>query len=117
VDTAFIIVVAVALCFLSAMIVLRMAAGGVTSARIAVSIAELWLTVIIWIAVFYTIGNSTAGLADSGQAANLRGLDSLLAGVPRAARPWLLSGVAASLALAAHLMWSLSRTKYVGIRS
>ena len=115
-DVPFIIVVALALCLLSAMIVLRMAAGGVGAARIAVSIAELWLAVIIWIAVFQTIGEATGAPAGSGEAAELRGLDSLLAGVSGAARLWLLLGVVAAGALAAHLMWSLSRTKYVGIR-
>lgn len=115
-DAAFITVVALALCLLSAMIVLRMAGGGVPAARIAVSIAELWLTVIIWIAVFYTAGDSTGTVAGSGGLAELRGIGSLLAGVSGAARLWLLLGVAASVALAAHLMWSLSRTKYAGIR-
>jgi len=102
---------------MSAMIVLRMAAGGVTSARIAVSVAELWLAVIIWIAVFRAIGGATGAPAGSGEAAELRGLGARIAGVSGAARLWLLLGVAASVALAAHLMLSLSRTKYVGIRS
>ena len=112
-DVPFIIVVAVALCLMSAMIVLRMAAGGVAAARIAVSIAELWLAVIIWIAVFQAIGEATGAPAGSGEVAELRGL----AGVSEAARMWLLLGIGASVALAAHLMWSLSRTKYAGIRS
>ena len=115
-DVPFIIVVAVTLCLMSAMIVLRMAAGGVPAARIALSIAELWLTFIIWIAVFQTIGEATGAPAGSGEVAELRGLASLLAGVSGAARLWLLLGVTASVALAAHLMCSLSRTKYVGIR-
>ena len=116
-DTAFIIVVAFALCLMSAMIVLRMAAGGVTAARIAVSIAELWLAVIIWITVFQTIGDAIRSPAGSGEAANPRGLDALLAGISGAASLWLILGGIASVALAAHLMWSLSRTKYVGISS
>ncbi|MCJ7751009.1 MAG: hypothetical protein MUQ65_07920 [Armatimonadetes bacterium] len=115
-DTGFIIVVAVALCLMSAMIVLRMAAGGVATARIAVLIAELWLTVIIWIVVFQAIGEATGAPAESGGIAELRGLASRLAGISGAARLWLFLGVPASVALAAHLMWSLGRTEYVDIR-
>ena len=116
-DVSFLAVVAVALCFMSAMIVLRMAAGGVPASRIALSIAELWLTFVIWVAVFQTIGRAAGAPAGSGEVAELRTLASRLAGVSGAARLWLLLGDGASVALAAHLMWSLSRTKYVGIRS
>ena len=115
-DAPFIIVVALALCLLSAMIALRMSGGGAAPARIAISIAELWLAAAIWIAVFRTIGEASGAPAASGGLAELRGIGSLLAAVSGAARLWLLLGVAASVALAAHLMWSLSRTKYAGIR-
>ncbi len=117
VDVSFLVVVGVALSLVSAMIVFRMAAGGVPAPRIALYIGELWLTFVIWVAVFRTIGQAAGAAAGSGELSELRGLASRLAGVSGAARLWLLLGVGASLALAAHLMWSLSRIKYAGIRS
>jgi len=117
VDVSFLAVVAVALCFMSAMIVLRLAASGAPASRIAVSIAELWLSLAIWVAVFRALGRTIGPPAGSGEAAELRTLTSRLAEVSGATRVWLFLGLAASVALAGHLMWSLGRSKCFLIRS
>ncbi len=116
-ETSFLVVVGIALCFLSAMIAFRMAAGGVAALRIALSVAELWLTLALWVAVFHTLARATGPPAGSGAAAQARALVSGLAGAPGEKRLLLVLGLALSVALAGHLMWSLSRTKCCDIPS
>ena len=108
-DAAFLIVIGISLCFLSAMIAARMAAAGAPARRIAVPVAELWLVFVLWIAVLKSLSSSIGMPVGGGQADELRDLASRLSGLPGPARLWVLAGGSASVALLAHLMWSLRR--------
>lgn len=116
-DTAFLIVVAIALSLLSGGIALRLAAAGVGGRRIALSILELWILVAIWMAVFQSIGRGGAVSTNDGLGREVGGVLSGVRDLPAGLRPWIGAGLAASVALAAHLMWSLSRAKSVGLNS
>ncbi len=108
-EPSFLVVVGIALLFLSAMIGVRMAAGGAPRRRIALAIGELWLTLVIWMMVFREVGAAIGAPVGEGEVGELRNLGSRLASVSGAARVWLALGVLVSVALAAHLMWCLRR--------
>ncbi len=108
-ELSFLAVVGIALVFLSVMIGMRMAAGGAKPPRIVLVIGELWLSLAIWIAVFWMIGVAIGAPAGEGEVGELRNLGSRLASVSGAARMWVAAGVLVSLALVAHLMWCLRR--------
>ena len=93
-DAAFLAVVAVSFLFISAMIVMRMSAAGMTARRIAWPLAELWLTLGLWIAVLW------AG-------ARLRGGPKIGASV-------ILVLV---VGLTAHLLWLLQKNMSGNVRS
>jgi len=110
-DAAFLAVVAVGLGLLTVMIVVRLAAGGMSSMRVAVSVVELWAAVAIWIAVFHTLGSEIV-LSEGPGGAEVRSLIARIAELPRQARSWTIVGLIASIAIAGHLMLSLRRATY-----
>jgi hypothetical protein len=116
VDVSFLVVVGIALVFLSAMIALRMAAGGARPRRIAIVIGELWLVLIIWTAVFRAIGVTIGAPVGEGEVGELRNLGGRLASASGPARIWIGAGAIVSVALAAHLMWCLRRHMCGGIQ-
>jgi hypothetical protein len=116
-DTAFLVVVAIALCLLSGGIALRLTGAGVGGRRIALSVLELWVLVVIWTAVFHTVGRSAELAGSEGMGQEARSLLSGLADAPSGLRPWIAVGLVISVALGAHLMWSLSRAKSVRLNS
>ena len=109
-DAAFLVVIAIALLFLSAMIVARMAASGAPARRIAVPVLELWLALVIWILVFKSVSGAIGTPISGGEAGELRDLASRLSALHSAARLWALLGIVASVALVAHLTRSFRRT-------
>lgn len=115
-DTGFLIVVAISLCFLSAMIVARMAAGGAPARRIALPVVELWLAFILWIAVFRSLSAAIGAPIGGGESGEASGLFSRFAALEWSTRIWAAAGVVASVAIAAHLLWSLRRTMSGSIR-
>ncbi len=92
------------------MIAFRMAAGGARPRRIATVVGELWLALIIWTAVFRAIGVTIGAPVGEGELGELRNLGARLASVSGSARIWIGAGVMVSVALVAHLMWSLRRS-------
>lgn len=107
-DAPFLIAVAVSLCFLSGLIVLRMAASGASPRRMIAPVVELWLALALWIATFHFLAAAAGPPADGGFA----GLGDLAARLGALAGParWLgLAGIIASAGLCAHLIWSLRR--------
>ncbi len=115
-DASFLIVVAVALCLLSGMIVARMAAGGAPPRRIAVPIAEIWLVFILWIAIFGSLSRAIGTPVGAGEAAELYDLLGRFAALHGSARLWAIAGAAVTVAIVTHLMWSLQRTMSQHIR-
>lgn len=109
VDTSFLIVVVIALLFLSAMIVLQLTAAGVGKPRIVTALVELWVLMALWIAIFSSLGAAVGTPEGPSGPAELRGLASRLAELPPPVRIRLAVGLAASVGLAAHLIWSLGR--------
>jgi len=83
VDTDFLIVVIVGLSLLSLMVIFRMRVCGASSRQIALLTGELWAASALWI--------------------------SALAGFAALRRTWLIAGLAVAGAMAAHLLWSVSR--------
>jgi hypothetical protein len=116
VEPSFLVVVGIALLLLSAMIGVRMAAGGAPRRRIAVVIGELWLVLIIWTAVFRVIGVTIGAPVGEGGLGELRNLGSRLASLTGAARMGIAAGVLVSVALVAHFMWCLRRHMCGGIQ-
>lgn len=115
-EPSFLAVVGIALIFLSAMIGMRMAGGGAPRRRIALAIGELWLTLIIWMAVFREVGVAIGAPVGEGGVGELRNLGSRLAWVTGPARAWIAVGVLVSVVLVAHLMWCLRRHMCGGIQ-
>lgn len=81
------------------------------------SILELWVLVAIWTAVFHAIGQVSEGPIKDGLRKQVGSLLSGVRDLPAGLRPWIVGGLGVSVVLAAHLMWSLSRAKYVGLNS
>ena len=108
-DAAFLIVIGVSLCFLSAMIAARMAATGARVRQIAFPIVELWLVLLVWILVFRALSNAVGTPAGASAGAELSDLASRLSHLPSAERLWVVAGLAASVGLVAHLAWFLRR--------
>jgi len=106
-DAAFLIAVLAALGLLSAMIVARLGAAGLPARRIALTIIELWAVFAVWAAVFQSVSRTIGLPVGRGQGEELRDLVSRLAALPARARLWPMLGLAASLALLGHLVWSL----------
>jgi hypothetical protein len=108
VDAPFLIAVAVSLCFLTGLIVARMAACGASPRRMIAPVVELWLAFALWIATFRFLAAAAGPPAESGFA----GMGDLAARLGALAGParWLgIAGVIVSAGLCAHLIWSLRR--------
>jgi len=109
VDAAFLVVIAVSLCFLSGMIAARMAASGVRPRQIALPIIELWLTLLVWFLVFKAVSTSVGAPAGGSAGGEVADLVSRLSDLSSPDRLWVMAGLAASVGLVAHLIWSLRR--------
>ena len=108
-DLPFLIVVGITLCFVSVIIIYRMHAGGATAWQIAFPVIELWVTFVLWVAIFRSL-SAAIGTPEGGSAfGELGDLGSRIAKLPASTRSWLFAGAGISLALLAHLMWSLGR--------
>jgi hypothetical protein len=114
VDTGFLAAVAIALCFLTGMVVVRLGAAGESSRRIAVLVAELWLAVVLWIVIFWSLAAATGIPEGTGGVEHVRELGARLAALPSTTRLLTIAGVVASIALVAHLMWSVRRLGSLG---
>jgi len=108
-DAPFLILVAINLCFLSGLIIYRMAAHGAPLARMALPVIELWVTFALWIAIFRSLAAVIGAPEGASPIAELSDLGWRIARLPVATRSWLLGGAGISLALLAHLLWSLSK--------
>ena len=108
-DTAFLIVVAVGLCFVSAMIAARVVARGAPVRRVALLVAELWVAFILWIAVLGLVCRAVGEPSGDGAQAEVSDLAARLGALEGPARLWAVAGAAASVALLGHLVWSLRR--------
>ncbi len=113
VDSGFLVVVAISVCLLTGMVVIRLAAGGETTRRIVIAVVELWLAVALWIGVFWSV-RATPGAPGAGSGlGELGDLPARLEAMPVWARAAAAVGSIASVALAAHLM---RRLRCVGLR-
>jgi len=117
VDTAFLIVVAVSLCFVSAMIAARVVARGAPARRAALPVAELWLAFFLWIAVLGSVGRAVGAPIGGDARTNASDFVARLGALDGSARIWAIAGVVASVAVLGHLVWSLRRLMSGSIRS
>jgi len=117
-DMSFLTVVAVALCLLSGGIWVRLAAAEVTRRRIALAIVELWVLLSIWIGVWMTVVSSAGNTPlPVGKEGLWDAVGDFLRELPTGLAVWIVGGLVLSVAMAVHLMWSLSRAKSVRIDS
>jgi hypothetical protein len=114
VDAAFLVVVGMALCLLSGMIVFRMGAAGVPTGRIVLPIIELWIVFALAIVLFSRLSGGIGTPVGVGGAGEARDLGSRLAALEGMGRMWALAGVTVSVVLLAHLMWMLRRAMSEG---
>lgn len=111
-DTALLVVVALNLCLLSGLVAYRMRTSGASAGRIALPLAELWVAVGLWIAIFRALAGIIASPASGGPLGELAELGGRLGGLPSATRVWVLGGLMLSLAMVGHLLWSLNRAMH-----
>ena len=116
-DTGFLIVVAISLCFVSAMIAARVVARGAPARRVALLVAELWLAFILWIAVLGSVGRAVGAPIGGAARAEVSGLTIRLGALDGSVRVWAIAGAVASVAVVGHLIWSLRRLMSGSIRS
>ncbi len=108
-DISFLVVVAIALAFLSAMVVMRLGASGAAHRRTALLIGELWVAVALWIGLFSWLGAAMGRPAGAGGVGDLRELPARFAGLPPAARLLAGVGTATCIALVVHLLRTLGK--------
>lgn len=114
-DIGFVIAVVAGLCLITGLVFVRLGAAGLPTRRIAVPIIELWLTVAIWIAVLQQV-SATLGQPTGGSGlAELQDLGARFAALDGATRLWIGVGLAASVALVAHLLVTLRRMMSEGV--
>jgi hypothetical protein len=116
VDTAFLIVVAVSLCLVSAMIAARVAARGAPARRVALLVGELWLAFILWVSVLASVCRAVRAPSGGGARAEASDLAARLGALEGPVRLWAIAGAAASVAVLGHLIWSLRRLMSGSIR-
>jgi hypothetical protein len=109
VDISFLIVVAVTLLFVTAMVIFRMLASGATARQIAFPVIELWVTLILWVAIFRAVSAAIGTPEGGGAGWELGDLGTRIARLPASTRIWLFSGVGVAVALLVHLLWTLGR--------
>jgi hypothetical protein len=109
VDTGFLVLVAVSLCFLSGLIAQRMHAGGRPAREIAVLVVELWVAFGLWIAIFRSLAARIGAPAGEGALGELDQLGRRIASLPAPDRWMMLGGTVLGAAILVHLLWSLSR--------
>jgi hypothetical protein len=113
-DAAFLVVVGMALCLLTGMVVFRMGAAGVPTGRIVLPIIELWVVFALAIALFSRLSGGIGTPVGVGGAGEARNLASRLAALDGMGRMWAAAGLTVSVALLAHLMWMLGRAMSEG---
>jgi hypothetical protein len=116
VDTAFLIVVAISLCLVSAMIAARVVARGAPPRRVALLVGELWLAFILWVAVLALVCRSVGAPSGGSARAEVSDLAARLGALDGSVRLWAIAGAAASVAVVGHLIWSLRRLMSGSIR-
>jgi hypothetical protein len=102
-DTEFLVVVAISLCLLTGMIVVRLGTGGETTRRIVIAVVELWLAVALWIGAFWFLDAAGEGPGETSGAGDMGDAEAGFADLPL---PTYVMGVL-GLGLAVHLMWRL----------
>lgn len=115
-DVAFLIVVAINLCFLSGLIIYRLRAGGATAWQIALPVIELWVAFILWIAIFRSLSAAIGTPEAASAGGELQRLGERITKLPAATKTWLVAGVGISLAILIHLLWSMGRVMGGSIR-
>ncbi len=108
-DTGFLVVVAINLCFLSGLIAFRMRASGATVGQIVLPVIELWVACVLWIAIFASLSATVGRPEGSSAVGEAQQLEARLAGLPAAAKVRLAVGAGISLAILFHLLWTMSR--------
>lgn len=108
-DVPFLIVVAVTLLFMTAMVIFRMLTSGATARQIAFPVIELWVTLILWVAIFRALSGAVGTPAGGGAGGELSDLGTRIARLPAGTRTWLFSGAGIAVALLVHLLWTLGR--------
>ncbi|MGD0111307.1 MAG: hypothetical protein ABSD48_05535 [Armatimonadota bacterium] len=108
-DIPFLIVVAVTLLFVTAMVIFRMLASGATARQIAFPVVEVWVTLILWVAIFRALSAAIGTPEGVSAGGELGDLGARVARLPAGTRTWLLSGAGIAAALLVHLLWTLGR--------
>lgn len=108
-DIPFLIVVAVMLLFMTAMVIFRMLANGATARQIAFPVIELWVTLILWVAIFRAQSAAIGTPEGGGAGGEMSDLGTRIAKLPAGTRTWLLVGAGTAAALLVHLLWTLGR--------
>jgi hypothetical protein len=114
VDTAFLTLVGISLCFLSALISFRMRAGGASARQIAGPVIELWVTFGLWIAIFRSLAARIGVSGGEGAVGELGELGHRIWALPSFARGGVAGGTAIAVGLLVHLLWRLSRVMRAG---
>lgn len=108
-DAAFLIVVGAALCLLSVLIGVRLAAGGASARQISAPVIELWVVFALWTAVLAATRSAVGAPAGATVWEEMRHLGNRLADLKAGVRYGLGIGLAVGLAACVHLVVTLGR--------
>jgi len=109
VDLSFLAVVAISLCLLSTMIFVRMWSNGASVRRIAASIIQLGVAVTAWIVLFSWLASMIGARTEAGARSDPAGMIIRLARLEGGTRVWAVAVIGLSVAILAHLLWSMRR--------
>lgn len=108
-DLSFLAVVTISLCLISAMVSVRMWGSGASVGRIAASIIHVWLAITAWIVLFRWLASMIAARTEAGVRSDPAGMIVRLAHLEGGTRVWAVVVVGLSVAILAHLLWSMQR--------
>lgn len=108
-DLSFLAVVAISLCLISAMISVRMWSSGASVRKIAASIIHVWLAITAWIVLFRWLASMIDARTEAGVRSDPAGMILRLAHLEGGTRVWAVVVVGLSVAILAHLLWSMQR--------
>ena len=109
-DLSFLAVVAISLCLISAMIFVRMWSSGASARRIASSIGHVWLAITAWIVLFTWLASMIDAPTEAGARRDPAGMIIRLIHLEGGTRVWAVAVIGLSVAILAHLLWSMQRT-------